>query len=380
MRLKAIGKRLGKTVWDAHWQDRGREFHRRIRAASRVEALAEIARISGEAAGESVPWASAVAWFLEAKRLAKRSASYLTMIEETTTWCLPRLPATVQATTLAEVARLVEEKAKAATARTANKHWSILRAIGRWLQSQGRAGELPWLRFRALPEAPKARRALSAEEARRYIEALPPQSRLPVAFAAAAACRSGAVCALSRADISPTEITLREKGGRPRRLVRDPWLDAILGAALQRDLRGDSKGYPVFGTRAGRRWATAALLHACQRAWRRAGLDKTMTIHELCRHTLATMAGAAGYGVDALRSYLGHDSRASSARYAHRDEAVAARLRAEFAPQIVGFLSAEAPGTRDIGGAAGKSRDTCVCPACGHKFQSEKGFAGPPTP
>lgn len=180
---------------------------------------------------------------------------------------------------------------------------------------------------------------------------------------------------MSREDIRPGEIATMEKGRRVRLIVRDRWLDEIIRLAITREIRPDAMGTPLFATRKGRRWHGPALLRAAQRAWGAAGLAKDMTIHEICRHGPATLAGAAGHEVDELRSYLGHESRRTSERYVHRDEATAAAVRAEIAPKIVGFLWAGSPKQEYPAVSAGMEKYETICPCCGHKFIIGKDIA-----
>lgn len=374
MEIKPAGHRHGVRIWDCQWQDRGRRFHRRLRG-SRSEVMGQIAALCAEQAGESIGWARAGQLFNEAKAAAGRSPGYLRRVDEALAWWLPRLPESVQETRLVQIAEAVALKAKETSARTANLHWQVLRAVARWLQSQGKAGDLPFLRFRSLPESPKASRALPAQEIARYLQALPEHVQLPVACCAVACLRTGAVCRLSREDVQPGEIAVMEKGRRVRLVVRDKWLDEIIRRTVAREVRPDAIGTPLFVTRRGRRWKGTALLQAAQRAWKAAGLAPDMTIHEICRHGPATLAGAAGHEVDELRSYLGHESRRTSERYVHRDEATAAAVRAEIAPEIVGFLWGEGKNLGDSAVFAGTKKYEMACPKCGHKFLASEQVA-----
>lgn len=370
MHIVAAGEKHGQRIWDCEWQDQGKRFHRRLRAQNKGQVLEQIAALCASSAGTAVPWSVAALDFIKAKRAEGKSDEYLRSVDECLAWITPRLSPIVQQTTLTEVAKAVADKTAEASARTGNKHFQVLRAVARWLQSQGRAQELPFLRFRPIPEKPKESRALPAVAISRYLQALPPHILEPVAFCAVAAIRTGAVCRISRADIREKVVAITEKAGKIRLLERDPWIDAILDRALARETRPDAQGSPLFATARGRRWAGPALLHAAQRVWKAAGLEKDMTIHELCRHGPATLAGAAGHEVDELRSYLGHSSRRTSERYVHRDEPTAARVRSEIAPALVGFLWAGDQKRHGNEGIGVEARGECACPQCGHKFHS----------
>lgn len=293
-------------------------------------------------------------------------------------------------TTLDQVARAIHEKAREASPQTANKHWRNLRAVARWAQAQGRAGDLPFLRLRSLDAAPAERRGICPERVREHIECLPEHIRLPVAFAVITTARSSAVCGLNVVDISPREIVLREKRRKVRRMPRDRWIDAVLVLAAKRATIADGQGRPVFARANGRRWTADQLLHQAQSAWRRENqrrrlaakrrklgpeqlLAEDMTLHELARHAPGTLAGAMGCEVDEIRSYLGHDSRASSEGYVHRDEQTAARIRAAIAPRLVGFLSADSPPPAGFACPDPAAPPSVSCPRCGHKFRLLQG-------
>ena len=114
------------------------------------------------------------------------------------------------------------------------------------------------------------------------------------------------------------------------------------------------------------------LLHAAQRAWVRAGLEKKK-IHEL-RHTLGTSASRS-FDRRMIQAAMRHLDESSAEAYFHPDEEMAAEVRQKIVTDLSQFeaKSRENEG-RETTVTATKGGE-CTCPYCHRKFLiiNEKG-------
>lgn len=97
-----------------------------------------------------------------------------------------------------------------------------------------------------------------------------------------------------------------------------------------------------------RGWTRATLLHAAQRAWKRAGL-KQKKIHEI-RRTLGTIAGK-NFTPGIVQAMMGHRSRKSSETYFHPDAAGMGRVwrkKRRCPPRLSVFFAAPSAAIRFI--------------------------------
>ncbi len=213
--------------------------------------------------------------------------------------------------------------------RTRNLYWGYLRAALAWAESSGRIQWNPLRALKALPQAGRhrvrARRAMTAEEARKLLAAADAHDRQRPSYIPQApllevllgtGMRLGEAIRVEWRDVGQASITVRApgKGGDPREVPLDPAL-----AGRLRALRGTHGRWigrlpretdRAFVSARGKPYEDhASQFRQLMRAWRELSGIKDVDWHTT-RHTYATWLAEAGVHVAEAQRRLGHRSAA----------------------------------------------------------------------
>lgn len=377
MKIKKVSSDGILTTFDCQWKASGQHYHRRLKGRDKADILRQIAEMSHRAAPGSLTWRDGYKHYEKAKQEGGTQITSLVESARSIDYIAKHVGETtaVEATTRKAFGEFLAKRAADSSPQTANKDLRNLRAIARWLRSQGHIEQIPFEHVPALPAKPAKRNPVPLDRLQAYQDALPPHILLPLQFALAVGCRSRAICQLSWPDVLPEIVILHEKRGKERKLLRDPVINAILEKAA--GSQGAEYGKErVFLNAKRKPWDQKSLLRSASAVWKAAGLEPVL-VHEL-RHTFGNEAGKK-FHADQIRAAMGHDSRVSSQGYVHPDEKTAAEVRAAIYPALLPSLLPLGDISRREETAGDKSRQSrkglACCPKCGHKFKpdNEKG-------
>ncbi|ALJ34269.1 site-specific integrase [Azospirillum brasilense] len=220
----------------------------------------------------------------------------------------------------------------------ANRHLVTLRAA---LNRAWREGLIPsndaWARVQQFGGVERQRsRFLDHDEARRLMNACPPDLRNLVQLALLTGARYGELCRLEVRDYQAASGTLfirDSKSGKPRHVV----LNEEGMAACRQLTLGRCMGEPLLTREDGGRWDRDLHQRPFKEAVRRAGLDPAFTFHEL-RHTWASLTIMAGAPLMVVAQNLGHrDTRMVEQHYGHLAQSYVADMVRQTAPSF-GFV------------------------------------------
>lgn len=216
-------------------------------------------------------------------------------------------------------AHLAQVAADAPAAASMARRLSALRAFYAWTVQEGLCAASPAQRLRRPRVPAKVPRFVSPEQAESVVER-PPQSgwfqvrnRALLEVLYGAGLRVAEVCALDTHDVGQGLVDVRHAKGRKHRRVP-------LGEPAQRALdewlavRGGD-GAALFLSKSGRRLGQRSV----HRIVRAAGLQNDVAgLHpHALRHSCATHMLEGGADLRAIQEQLGHQSLASTQRYAH---------------------------------------------------------------
>ncbi len=217
----------------------------------------------------------------------------------------------------------------------ANRHLVTLRAaLSRaWLEGRIARNDA-WTRVRPFPGVERPRsRFLNHDEARRLLNACPPDLRQLVRLGLLTGARYGELCALDVRDFQPDSGTLfvrDSKSGKPRHIV----LNAEGVACAQQLATGRPLTAPLLSRADGSRWGRDHQFRPFKEAVRAARLDPTFTFHEL-RHTWASLTIMAGAPLLVVAQNLGHrDTRMVERHYGHLADSYVSEMIRKTAPSF----------------------------------------------
>jgi integrase len=200
----------------------------------------------------------------------------------------------------------------------ANRHLVILRAaLNRAWREARIARADAWMRLAPFPGVERQRtRFLNHDEARRLINACPPDLRRLVQLALLTGARFAELCAFDVRDFQVDSGTLfvrDSKSGKSRHIVLNDE-----GIALCRSLAaGRSLGEPLVRKSDGSRWKRDHQFRPFKRAVINARIDPEFTFHQL-RHSWASLTIMAGAPLIVVAQNLGHrDTAMVEAHYGH---------------------------------------------------------------
>lgn len=179
------------------------------------------------------------------------------------------------------------------------------------------------------------RLGLTADEARRVIEAAQQHSRMATALIAlqlGVGLRITEACTAKIADLdrSAGHLTVTVKRGHRRVKPLPPWVLEAVTATI-----GDRTEGPILLTGSGRPVSRIRGWEFVKTLVETAGIDRPVTDHEL-RHTCATLALDAGASLEDVSALLGHKSLDTTARYIRgRDEIAGMRKAAAALARIL---------------------------------------------
>jgi integrase len=201
---------------------------------------------------------------------------------------------------------------------------TINKVIGLMIACFNRAWQLghverkdAWARVRRYRGADCARISrLSADEARRLINACPPDFRALVQVALLTAARYGEMRAFKTRDFdsgSKTLLVAVGKSGKPRRI---PLTDEAV-ALLESLTAGRAADDPILVRADGKLWKVNDQIRRIRPACTAAKIEPAINFHAL-RHTTASLLVEAGLPLAFVAEMLGHsDMRMTSRHYAH---------------------------------------------------------------
>jgi integrase len=216
------------------------------------------------------------------------------------------------------------EKMRRAQA-TANRSWSILRAALNQAYASGKvSSDNAWRRIKPFRNVDRPRtRFLSVEEAKRMLNALPPDFRRLARGALFTGLRLGELLALRVMDIADGQVHVRHsKSGRPRSVpLSDEGLQFFDQVAA--GLAGDES---VFKRDDGAAWIRMDASRYMARASEIAKIKPRATFHDL-RRSYASLLINRGTDAEIIRKLLGHaDLRMTLRAYAHLLNRTVARV------------------------------------------------------
>jgi len=350
----------GRDTWHGKWRVNGRQVKRRIGAKrrpgerdglTRAQAEEELRRLIGAAASaapvtDRIDIEEAGRRYVSNMREAGRKPSSIKGVESILrVWLVPQLGGRALDAVTPEDVRGLMAAMRTGSAR--RKRGGVGPATIRHaiaglsaIYSHAMHADRRWAttnpcRAVTLPKAPPGRlRFLTPDELRLTIDRVPagPRAEVDRAVVLAAAMtglRQGELLALRWRDVDWHAGRVRvvdnyvlgeyvaPKSDTSKRSV--PLADDLAGE-LQRWWQ--ATGEPVedqlvFGDPlTGRPLAKPQLLRRYRKALEAAGLDATMTFHEL-RHTFGTTMASAGVPMRTLQAWMGHADIATTQRYAH---------------------------------------------------------------
>lgn len=222
----------------------------------------------------------------------------------------------------------------------ANKAREVLLAMARALRDEGVLPNRP-LDFEAVRKRTWRRTKSKVYDPAllpQYLDALPPEARLPVEWMLFTGWRSTPTCTLREDHVDESKGFARNvhKGGKDR----DEPLDDVLRDILHRaralkEEKGAAHRPTVFVNLEGHSWNKDSLYQRCTDRWAAAGLPKRK-IHEL-RTTFGTEA-LKNFTVAQAQAALGHDNLSSTEHYNDQSAMdiaeVGAAVRVSFRSQI----------------------------------------------
>ena len=209
----------------------------------------------------------------------------------------------------------------------------ILTALKAPLNHAYRAGRVPsddaWRRVAPFKraDAPKVR-YLSADEARRLLNACGEDFKPVVRAALLTGCRYGELIVLKASDFDPDNGSVfiaAPKGGKPRHVPLTAegrrWFEEWTAGKRGNDL--------IFTRPTGEAWGRSHQVRRMSEACKAARIEPAVSFHDL-RHSYASALASAGVPLAMIADALGHaDTRMTSRHYAHlQPSAVAEAIRA----------------------------------------------------
>lgn len=241
----------------------------------------------------------------------------------------------IESTTLAMFMRYLNQRRKQVSGAAVNKNRMILLRLAKWCRSQGWINVIPFEYASSFRHKTKERIPPAPELLPAYLHALDFTTKPIFTMLAMTGCRSRAICRLQRSELHADHFIVHEKGNRTRLIMLDDDLRQVLNdAKVTRDKLG-YQGQFIFCNRVRNPWTPEALLGACQRWWRMAGLQPIL-IHSL-RHLFGTVA-ARRYDPSMLQQGMGHLCRSTSERYTHLAAQAATEVAQYVRSQIGGYL------------------------------------------
>ena len=235
---------------------------------------------------------------------------------------------------------------------------SVLRTFLRWLIRQGVITEDPLPRRGVMKVESRLPRFLSADEARRLIEApqlskaLGPRDRTLLELIYGAGLRVSETTGLNVGDVNPEtrELRVTGKGSKQRVvLMGTPAVEALLLYLREERprLEGPQSGHALFLGRFGARLSQRSVQRKVRRYAAEAGLGPRVHTHTL-RHSFATHLLEGGADLRVVQELLGHASPATTQIYTHVTNAQARRAYMASHPRARG-PEPEAPARRADG-------------------------------
>lgn len=208
--------------------------------------------------------------------------------------------------------------AKRARRATANRTWTVLRAVLNHAFHEGKCpSDLAWRRVKPYRSVDAARvRYLTAAEAKRLLNACDPDFRRLVRGALETGCRYGELARLEVADFHPGGGTIsiaQSKSGKPRHVTLTPEGAAVFAEVAA----GRPSGDRLFLRDDGEAWGASHQIRLMREACARARIEPAVSFHIL-RHCWASLAVMAGVPLTVVAQNLGHrDTRMCEQHYSH---------------------------------------------------------------
>ncbi|MEZ5514074.1 MAG: site-specific integrase [Steroidobacteraceae bacterium] len=206
---------------------------------------------------------------------------------------------------------------------TANRTWAVFRAALNQAFGDGKAtSDLAWRRIRPYRNVDRARtRNLTSAEARRALNAMPPDFRSLARGALNTGMRLGELLALRVSDVDAAKVTVRHsKSGKARTIPLSEEGEQFF-AQVTAGKAGDEL---VFTRADGQKWYSMEVSRQMARVSKNAKLEPPVRFHDL-RRSYASLLINAGTDAEIIRDLLGHaDLRMTTRAYAHlRDRTLA---------------------------------------------------------
>jgi len=212
----------------------------------------------------------------------------------------------------------VNNEAKRQRKATANRVLTILKAALNHAWRAGRvADDTAWRKVRPFRDvdAPVIR-YLSVAEARRLVNACPPDFKKMVQAALLTGCRYGELSALRASDFSEDagRLLIRTgKSGKPRHTVLTIEAQRFFAEATT----GKTSGAILFTRKDGKPWGPVHQIRPMRDACKAAKIAPAVSFHVL-RHTHASLLAMEGVPLAVIAEQMGHaDTRMTERHYAH---------------------------------------------------------------
>lgn len=386
--IKRVGKdNLGIPVWEAVYRrtSGGKQIRRRFHAHNKADVERAIL-VDSQRSDVGLRWSEAAKIYLTAKRAEGKSAASMENVERSANVFIKLMgDISIEDTSAAIFKSFMQsvitqpvkhyktgKVIRLSGPKVANRHRKELLTIARYIRNYTeKITVIPFENAPRLPAKPGIRSPVPTSKVNAYIDALPPHIRRPVLMVLFYGLRSTATCNLTLSSIDGNELCALDKGDVFRRIPIDGLLSGIISDAMayRQELAGKPKppslADRLFLNAKGKAWNRTSLLHAAQKHWGIALLEKKK-IHEI-RHTLGTAAGER-FPPSVVQAILGHRSPRSAFAYTHPTEKMAADAR----PKIITELSQTAS---EMGGFNHKQPEITYsmdgqysCPCCGRNL------------
>jgi integrase len=223
------------------------------------------------------------------------------------------------------------EKQRKAQA-TANRNWTVLRAVLNWAYRSGLvASDAAWRKVQPFRDVDQPRtRTLTVEECRRLMNAAPADLRLLIRASLLSGLRYGELTRLRVQDFADAGLAvLNAKGGSGRTPLTEEGVEFF-----EEQCAGKARGELVFTRKGGQAWEAHDQVRPMNAACTRAKIDPPASFHDL-RRTYGSLLVNAKAPIAVISAALRHaDTRMTERAYAHLLEQTVREELTKALPQI----------------------------------------------
>lgn len=384
--IKRIGTdKYGMPIWEAVYRiaPGKNQTRRRFHLATKAEVMRAIA-LDGARSGVNLKWSEATRLYIEAKLAERKSPRSMELVQRATDVFVEEMSDLAVEKTTPEILktfmklvvdrpvkhRFSGKQFRTSGAKVANQHRKHLLTVARYHRKHtGKVISIPFEHVPAMKVRSERRTPVPRDKVNVYLAALPPHVLRPVKLVLFYGLRSTAICNLSPVAPGADTVVAQDKNEVVRRIPIDAILADIIKGADAFRATFPNPAHRLFVTANGTAWSRMTLLHAAQRAWKRAGLE-VKKIHEI-RHTLGTMASRR-FDRRMVQAVMGHQDEQSAAAYFHPDEEMAAEVRRKIVTELSQERRKHAEKRGESVALNYNSSGRYTCPCCGASLYMAK--------